>query len=383
MLLTTNGNDAVAVKRDLTIYQEAAETLKLRDMFPEKDAVLFEEVLEFYWQGRTGSKRYVVESVKNEIATIMRLTTFLMKPFWKWDERDLDIWFYDLARVREVAHSTQKTYYHHLKSFFEFLIDRKYAFEVIRQRTGCTIRNLCTDLNSIVHRIPKMHKTPHPPFTHDEIVILFDSLDEAILDAMENHKKDFRALMRDKAICALLYYCGLRISEALTATMDAFHPNPNYPEFGNFGEIWVWGKGSKGSGPKYAPVPIIDIELPRIMEWYINQVRPLYLDKAGLGNRYLFLSERGNKLGKSCFEERFATHVTRAGLAEKNFTPHSMRRTSVSHEYHRLSSEAIRIKHRHVYGSTTQDYMSIPDSFIQQEFNKAIAMQLDGIEDKK
>lgn len=370
----------MAVKRDLTIYHEAAETLTLRDIFSEKDAVLCEEVLEAYWKGRTGSKRFTIDSVRNEVNTVMRVIKFLKKPFWLWDEKDLDIWFYDLARIRVVAHSTQVSYYHHIKGFFEFIIGRKYINEEIRQRTGRIISNVCSDLNNIVHRIPKMHKTIRPAFSHEEIAILFDSLDEAIAEAIMSRSKRLYPLMRDKVICSILYYCGLRITEALTITLDSFEPNPAYPQFGNYGFVWVKGKGSKGNGPKIDIVPIIDEKLPGILEWYINNVRPHFMKKAGLDCRYLFLSERGKRLGKSCMEERFAEHVSKAGLAYKNFTPHSMRHTSVSHEYYRLSSEGNRIKHRHVFGSTTQDYMHIPDGHIRDEFNKAISMQLDRID---
>jgi site-specific recombinase XerD len=368
----------MATKRALTIYEETKKTLQLRDMFSLKEAILCEEVLEAYWNARTGSKRYQVESVKSEINTIMRVTTFLGKLFWRWTAADLDLYFSDLAHVQKLAHSTQLSYYHHIATLFEFVVNRPYIYEEIRLRANAVVTQLCTDMNTLVHAYNKSEKKIRPAFTHDEILIMFDSMDAEAIRAENTHSKNFYPILRDKTICTLLYFCGLRINEALTLTLSAFEPNPAHPEFGRWGMMTVLGKGSKGLGPKPRPVPILDKIVVNTLEWYMREVRPFYVRKC-LYSQLFFMSERGKKLGKSCFEERFSNHVSKAGLAYQNFTPHSMRHTSVTHEYHRLSAEANRIKHGHVFGSTTQGYMHISDDYIQKEFNEAISLQLDSL----
>lgn len=366
--------------RALAIYEESKKTRQLREMFSEKEAVLCEEVLEAFWKARTGSKRYTVHSVRGEINTIMRVTSFLGKPFWKWGLDDLDAFFYDLAMVQNRVTSTQMSYFHHIATLYDFIIARPFIVEEIRLRAGVSVTQLCTDLNAIVHRYQKRENQPRPALSHDEITILFDAMDREAMMAMETHSKNFLPVLRDRVICILLYYCGLRISEALNLTLAAFEPNPDHPELGNFGFVTVQGKGSRGNGPKPRTVAIIDLVVAQALDWYLKEVRPSYRRRAGLDCQYIFISERGKRLGRSCFEARFAEHINNAGLGYNNFTPHSMRHSSVSHEYHRLSAEANRIKHGHVFGTTTQGYMHIDDSYIQQEFNDAISAQLNNLD---
>jgi len=218
-----------------------------------------------------------------------------------------------------------------------------------------------------------------PALTHAQIATFFDAIDRAINEAAKFRSKDLRPLQRDKALFYLLYTGGLRISEATGVNVTSFEPNPNFPEFGDYGFIKVWGKGSKGSGKKFRQVPVTHPQLPPILDWYIKNVRPYFMVNADANETALFLSERGNRIGLSTAEARFQHVIDLAGLGGLGFTPHCMRHSSVTHESLRFSLETVRRKHGHVYSATTQGYMHISDEMVDDEINKTIGSHLDQI----
>ena len=181
----------------------------------------------------------------------------------------------------------------------------------------------------------------------------------------------------------MLYIGGLRISEALGLNVTSFEGNSQFPAFGEYGYINVYfGKGSKGSGKKHRKVPVTHPALPQLLDWYVKNIYPELMANADANETALFLSERGNRMGRSTAEARFHHALDLADLEGRGFTPHSMRHSSVTHESLRLSLEANRLKHGHVYAATTQGYMHISDDMVREETNNVISKQLNQFKDK-
>jgi site-specific recombinase XerD len=346
---------------------------------PENDAALFNDMIAKWTARRTGSLRHQAKSVAHDIAVVQNMLIHVGAAPWYWTEDDFDSWNDHIGIERGLAQSSQRKYQSAIRSFFEYITENVKFKNLVRQNYGIDLKQICHSENCIPH-INETEKTKErTALTHEQIVTLFDAIDLNIKEAVKFHAKDVRPLQRDKAFFYLLYIGGLRISEALDLNVTSFEPNPNFPEFGLYGFIKAWGKGSKGSGKKFRTIPVTHPQLPQMLEWYVQNVRPYFMVNADANEVALFLSERGTRLAISTAEARFQHVIDLAKLNGLGFTPHCLRHSSVSHEAMRFSTEMVRRKHGHVYAATTQGYMHIPDEMVNDEINRVIGSQLDKI----
>ncbi len=351
----------------------------IRPILPVKDAELFAEIVEGYSARRLGALRHKEVSVNGDLAQVHDLFNFTGKPPWMWTEDDFEQWCAVLGLEKKVAIATQRKYQNAIKNFLVYLVENVKFRNDIHRLYGIYPSQICHSENCIPHLIERELTKERQPLKHEQIETLFDAFDEAIQEAGKFGSKDLRPLQRDKALFFTLYAQGIRASEALGLNLGSFQPNPHFPEFGDFGYTSVWGKGSKGSGPKHRMVPVTHVLLPQLLQWYIDHVRPHFLRNADPNEIALFLSERGKRMGLSTFEARFQHIIHIAGLGGMGFTPHCMRHSSVTHESLRFSTEAVRIKHGHVYSATTQGYNHTPDDFVRDEVNRGITDHIDAI----
>jgi site-specific recombinase XerD len=363
------------------LHQESPDSFSL----PENDATLFEDMIAKWSARRLGALRHQQRSVDHDIAVIQNMLAHVGAAPWYWTEDDFDSWCEHIGVERALAVSSQRKYQSAIRSFFVYIVDNVKFKNDVRRNYGIDLRQICHSENCIPHVNERELTKERPAFTHAQVVTFFDAIDRAIKEAANFRLKDLRPLQRDKALFFLLYTGGLRISEALGIHVSSFEPNPNFPEFAEYGFIKVWGKGSKGSGKKFRQVPVTHLQLPPMLDWYVKSIRPYFMVNADANETAMFLSERGNRLAVSTLEARFQHALDLAGLGGLGFTPHCMRHSSVTHESLRFSLEAVRRKHGHVYGATTQGYMHIPDEMVNSEINQVIGSQLDRIlgENKK
>lgn len=348
-------------------------------VLPENDAALFTEMLEKWSTRRVGSLRHQKRSVEHDLAVVRDMLNHTGKAPWYWTEDDFDAWCENVGVKRALAVSTQRKYQSAIRNFFDYIVDNVKFRNEMRRQYNIDLRQICHPENCIPHISERELAKERRALTHKEIELLFDAYDRAIKEAATFRSKDLRPLQRDKALFFLLYAAGLRISEALGLDLTSFAPNPSIPEFGPYGFISAWGKGSRGSGKKYRQVPVTHQNLPPLIKWYVDNVRKHFMINADANEPALFLSERGNRLTASTLEARFQHGLEFAGLAGLGLTPHCMRHSSVTHESLRFSLEAVRRKHGHVYAATTQTYMHVPDEMVNDEINRAISSQLDQI----
>ncbi len=363
----------------LRVVGAGYEPVIIKPALPEQDAELYAQMVEAYAARKIGALRYKPASVNGELSQVQDLLNFTGKPPWMWNEEDFDQWCKTLGVERKVAVATQRKYQNAIKNFLAYITENVKIRNEVHRLYGVYPSQICNSENCIPHLIERELAKERPALSHAQIDQFFGKIDEAIQEAGQFGSKDLRPLQRDKALFFTVYSAGLRASEALSLKINSFRPNPIFPEFGEFGFLSVWGKGSRGSGPKHRMVPITHALLPQLLQWYISHIRPHFMRNADANEAAMFLSERGSRLGLSTLEARFQHIIQLSGLEGLGFTPHSMRHSSVTHESMRFSTEAVRIKHGHTFASTTQGYNHIPDDFVRDEIDRGISAHLDAI----
>ena len=344
-----------------------------------KEAALFDEMINGWSIRRTGALRYTQSSVDAGISVVKNMLNYIGDPPWYWTEDDFDAWCNHIGVERKLARNTQRNYQSAIRTFFEYIVgNTKFKNEVHRDY-GIELKQLCTRENCMPHVNEDEKTKRRPAFTHEQIVEFFDAMTVGINESAKFHSKDYRPLQRDKVLFYVLYIGGLRISEALGLNEHSFEPNPEIPEFGQYGFINVWGKGSKGSGKKHRRVPVTHPMLPELLHWYVKDIYPIFLVNADANETALFLSERGRRLGRSSAEERFQHALALADMEGMGFTPHSMRHSSVTHEMQRLTPEAVKIKTGHASITTTEHYNHLSDATVLKEVNDMVRNELDQI----
>ena len=346
---------------------------------PSADEKLLNKIIEAWVGRRRGSLRHTIKSVARDVAIIRDFTAHSGLAPWLWNEDVFDQWCDHLGLERRIAVSSQRHYQGAVRTFLDYLCNNVGFRNEIRREYNIEPRQICTAENCIPHTQEREIARERTALTHQQIERLFEALQHAAIEAHKFNSKDFRPLQRDRAFFFLLYSCGLRISEGLDLHCHSFEPNPLRQELGEFGIVKVWGKGSKGSGPRFRQVPVTHASLPGMMEWYMRIVRPHFLQRAAPDEQALFLSERGNKMSISGAENRFQHALEIASLSGLGFTPHCLRHSSVTHESHRFSIEAVRRKHGHSSAAVTQTYMHVPDEMVNEEIARVVGNQLDEI----
>lgn len=351
---------------------------ELKQVIPEVDACLFAEIVENYTVKRRGSQRHRIESIEDDLAQVNSMLMFTGKSPWFWTREDFEAWCDHKATAKKIAVSTQRKYQGAIRKFMDYMCGNVKHVTEIQRLYGFRPIQICDSENTIPHVYERELSSERQPLSHEQMVILLAAIDNAILEAVKFSSKDLRPLQRDKAMIYTIYVGGLRISEATGLNVGSFMPYPAFPQFGNFGVMSVWGKGSQGSGSRNRNVIIDHPLLPQLLDWYVTKVRPFFLRNADGNETAMFLSERGRRIGVSTAEARFQHVLDLAGLSGQGFSPHCLRHSSVTHGTTAgNSAEAMRIKHGHLNVETTQRYCHVPDEFVRDEFESSISSHLD------
>ncbi len=177
--------------------------------------------------------------------------------------------------------------------------------------------------------------------------------DEALRLVREGGKneKDGWLILRDRAVFALLYGCGLRISEALSLTADDFQGT----DF-----IKVRGKGNKER-----IVPLLPSVYEQIKQYLAACPYRLKNDEP------MFVGARGGKLSPRIVQ-RETEHLRRLFNLSDRTTPHALRHSFATHLLAAGSDlRMIQELLGHASLSTTQHYTEVEISRLQQEYEDA------------
>jgi len=123
---------------------------------------------------------------------------------------------------------------------------------------------------------------------------------------------EVEARARDMALLAVMYGCGLRVSEAVGLNMHSVDLAS--------AELRVLGKGRK---ERVVPIPALAV---RLLEAYWQQ-RLVHADP---GEQALFLNRDGGRLSARSVQRMLKTRAMRTG-ADTSATPHTLRHSFATH----------------------------------------------------
>ncbi|WP_162571062.1 MULTISPECIES: tyrosine-type recombinase/integrase [unclassified Variovorax] len=331
-----------------------------------------DELLEAYRVHR-GSLRHRERTVTLEEGIIFDFMRHAQCPPGHTQPHHFEQWGDSLFQQRGVSAGTQRRYQSSVRLFYDYVGREPRLRQRVRDVTGQELVQVATPENCIVHvRVRELEAdSSRRSFTDDETQALIERMDLEIRLAHQQRSKALKALRRDKVVFCTVLELGLRAAEVLGLNIDSFERNPKHPKMGRFGLVRVYGKGGV-----WRSVPILNPDLSRLLQWYLDEVRPDFLGNAANGEKALFLSEQGKRLSYSALYRSFVRMRRLAGLSEE-LVMHCLRHTSVSNNTMLgLSSESVRLRHGHRHQATTQGYTHFPDKFVQKDFSKVIKRNL-------
>ena len=286
---------------------------------------------------------------------------------------DYEGWSAYLAIERKNVPSTIRTKQKYIKKFLDYLntlgadLQNK-AVALFGER----IERFATSDNSIVHVTDAAAEKGRIAVPPDELTNLFEALDVAIQDALDNTPREARQFMRDKAMFYLMQETGLRASEVGTIRWSDFAARPAAPECGEFATLVIRsGKAARGSGKRSRTVSIDNPHVAEMMAWYRDSVYPLYGKTSGKSD-LVFIGERGRGISAKNTWARFKKALVIAGLDGRGYSPHSLRHTMVTSATIHGSLEFARNKAGHASSATTALYTHIPPEHYEAQTRSII-----------
>lgn len=139
--------------------------------------------------------------------------------------------------------------------------------------------------------------------------------EQEIMQLLEAPGTDTLRGLRDRAMLALTYACGLRVSEIIDLELGDLDSQK--------GTLSVLGKGQKRR-----LIPIADMALERVGQ-YLDAVRSTR-EKRPERKPYLFPSPRGGRMTRQGFWKIVRSYATTAGI-RGNIHPHRLRHSFATH----------------------------------------------------
>lgn len=269
-----------------------------------------------------------------------------------------------LIAERGLSRNTREAYGHDLRAFQQYLKDEKDSALLAASREQITnfllqSRDDGQQPSSVARRLVTL-KMFYRFLTEEGL------LQSNITDSMESPKlwkhlpevlspDDVDKLLsapsaneplgiRDRAIFALMYHCGLRVSEVCTLRLSQLHFENDY--------IRILGKGDK---ERMVPVGRSAI---RQTNQYLDQVRPSLL-ASHEDNGEVFLSHRGRPLTRARIWQIIRKYAAEAGILSP-VHPHTLRHSFASHLLsHGAPLRTIQEMLGHADISTTQIYTQV------------------------
>ena len=203
--------------------------------------------------------------------------------------------------------------------------------------------------NAAIHalRTPKVPKSVPRALTEDDAVLAVNTIEDLASEPWVGK--------RDKALLAILYGCGLRISEALSLGRDQIMGTSE-----RTGTLRVLGKGGK---ERVVPV------LPAVAGMVRDYLDACPHDPGPDGP--LFLGRRGKRLNAAVAQKQMRGVRRALGLPE-TATPHAMRHSFATHL---LAGDGdlrtIQELLGHASLSTTQRYTDVDAAKLQSVYDQA------------
>jgi len=161
-------------------------------------------------------------------------------------------------------------------------------------------------------------------------------------------------LARDLTILELIYAAGLRVSEAVSLTIEQVNLEGGF--------VTVMGKGRK-----QRVVPLGKYACDRLRT-YLTDVRPHLL--GGSASRHFFIGRDGGHLSRQGFASRLRLLRARAGI-DTAMSPHTLRHAFATHLLERGADlRAVQLMLGHVNIATTQIYTHVARDKLREVHKK-------------
>lgn len=264
--------------------------------------------------------------------------------------------------------STPKHYVNDLELFFTWL--QKSPNEVRVLDVDCFIEHCQQEgyaLNTINRRLAALRsfyaflsmesdqpfKNPVIPKRH--FIRLGQILPRDIQDPLVERLFSVIRGARDRAMFLLMLRCGLRVGEVRNLSLDDLYLDPI---FGSLPRLWLHGKGGGQRVMYLSAQPLAALQV-----WL--EIRPMVDDTA------VFLNRFGRRLTVTGIQKRLMKYCQAAGLW---VTCHQLRHTFGRHMIEaRAPVTTIQKLLGHARLETTELYLHISDSQVQQDYQVAIA----------
>lgn len=271
--------------------------------------------------------------------------------------------------VREFLHYMEKNGYSRINQIDTPIIRTYYnqLSQRANQRQGGGLSNnyLNTHLNALDRLLEYLRKqarieipptgipkeTPNPeeviPLTLEQVKQLYEAANTCAEDQEENYPRADRLAirLRDKAILAVFYNCGLRRTEGEYLSLSDIHYDTRLLEI----------RKGKGGKPRFVPMSLSTVAH---LQNYHYEGRPLLIRKSN--EDAFFLNYRGQRASGSMFNNRLKElqkYSDDAGLRQRHLHLHILRHSIATHLlYQGMSLENVAQFLGHYSLESTQIY---------------------------
>jgi integrase/recombinase XerD len=169
------------------------------------------------------------------------------------------------------------------------------------------------------HKGLNIHLKSEKQPTEEKLNILTQSEIKQLFNATNYSHSEPRFRLRDKAILAILYSCGLRRNEAVHLDLSDIY----------FDKERVFVRKGKNYKERFVPINRKNAE---ILEDYIYEARPEFYNSKN--TEALFISQQGRRLNGMSFANRLKVIViatNNKNIEEKHITLHILRHSIATH----------------------------------------------------
>jgi site-specific recombinase XerD len=290
---------------------------------------------------------------------------------WHWTSALVDEWLGDRRAVGNLKRSTLRNYQEAVRSFCAYLIDPVYQWSSeCERRFGTHPVQVVHEWNTAVHAADAESDAGKRAFTRTELITLFDHADEQVDRIRRAGRKGWLPAFRDATLFKVAYSYGLRRNEIRMLDVVDFGRNPEGPEFGEYGVLYVrHGKAKKGSPPKRRSVVTVWDWSAEVLQEWIEEFRPLL---ATADSPACWPSERGKRIGLSSINTRLAVYRDELGL-DPALDFHSLRRSYVTHLIEDgFDARFVQEQAGHEHASTTSIYTCVSSDYRTRTLRRAL-----------
>ncbi|HOY81021.1 site-specific integrase [Leifsonia sp. H3M29-4] len=310
------------------------------------------------WERQQRSKDFSAGTIRTRRALVLNLVDFSGRYPWEWTFADVDDFFAHARGVRNLSHSTVRSYQTSIKLFCDYACDPRYDWNEQSGRLfGQLFSQVVTEFNRVTHSQPSEARPAKRPFTPRELQELFDLADLEVTRILDSGRRSPVAAWRDAVAFKTAYGWGLRSNELRHLQLVDLSSNHRAPYFGEYGVLRVrWGKPHRGSAKKVRSVLTVWEWSAQVLRDWVENGLPIF----GQPINDLFPTSGGAVVGESHLLDRLRGYIDELGFPP-GLDLHSFRRAYATNlitgEGFDVSFVQMQLGHEHA--STTSIY-SIP-----------------------